>query len=143
MTERKLKLTDAIVARAVLPEGKSEIVLWDTEVTGFGLRLRPAGRSYIVSYRPAGAGRSANMKRVKLGTPETIKTATEARRLARAALGKVAAGGDPAVERAEQKRRAKARVADLLDRYEADLERRNYVARKMVITWWTMLQEAA
>jgi hypothetical protein len=41
---------------------------------------------------------------VKLGTPETIKTAAEARKRARAALGTVAAGGDPAADRAELKR---------------------------------------
>ncbi|WHO77468.1 tyrosine-type recombinase/integrase [Rhizobium leguminosarum] len=131
--ENKIKLTDAVVARAALPEGKSELMVWDSEVTGFGLRLRGNTRSYIVAYRPAGQGRAADMKRVKLGTPETIKTAAEARKLAFAMLGKVAAGGDPAKDRAEEKRRQKARVGDLLDRYEEDLIRRNYVARKMVM----------
>ncbi|CDX62887.1 conserved hypothetical protein [Mesorhizobium plurifarium] len=130
----KTKLTDAVVARAELPPGKSEAVIWDTEVTGFGLRLRAGVRTYIVSYRPAGQGRAANSKRIKLGTPETIKTAADARKLAFATLGKVAAGGDPAKDRAEEKRRDKARVSMLLDRYEADLKRRNYVAHKMVMS---------
>lgn len=96
MTTSKVKLTDAFIARATVPAGKTETVIWDAEVTGFGLRLRGDAKTYVVSYRPSGAGRSANMKRVKLGTPETIKTATEARKLARALLGKVASGGDPA-----------------------------------------------
>lgn len=130
----KAKLTDAVVARAALPGGKREGVIWDTEVTGFGLRLRGATKTYVVSYRPAGAGRSATMRRLKLGTPDTIPTASEARRIARTALGKVAAGADPAAERAEAKRRAKARICDLLDRYEADLQRRRYVARAMVVS---------
>ncbi|MDB5511360.1 MAG: hypothetical protein JWR08_843, partial [Enterovirga sp.] len=34
----KLKLTDAVVNRASLPAGKTEAVIWDAEVTGFGLR---------------------------------------------------------------------------------------------------------
>lgn len=129
----KVKLTDAVVSRAELPEGKAEHMVWDTDVSGFGLRLRGETKSYIIAYRPAGQGRSANMKRVKIGSPETIKTAAEARKIAFAMLGKVAAGGDPAKDRAEEKRRAKSRVADLLDRYEEDLERRNYVAKGMVM----------
>ena len=133
MSSNKLKLTDSIVAQAALPEGKAEAVLWDAEVTGFGLRIRPGGRTWIVAYRPAGAGRSANMKRLKLGTPGTIATAADARKLAKVVLGKVAAGADPAAERAEQKRREKARVADLLERYDRELERRQYVNRSVVI----------
>ncbi|MCO5139944.1 MULTISPECIES: integrase family protein [unclassified Shinella] len=131
--QNKVKLTDAVVARAALPEGKSEFMVWDTEVTGFGLRIRGNARSYVIAYRPAGLGRAADMKRVKIGTPQTIKTAAEARKLAFAMLGKVAGGGDPAKDRAEEKRREKARISDLLDRYEEDLRRRNYVARAMVM----------
>lgn len=131
---QKLKLTDAVVRRAELPQGRTEAVIWDTEVAGFGLRLRGTAKTYIVCYRPAGAGRSANTKRFKIGTPETIKTATEARRLAFAVLGRVAAGGDPARDRREERRKSKSRVGDLLDAYEKALERRHYVMRKMVMS---------
>lgn len=131
---RKLKLTDAVVRRATLPQDRVEAVIWDTEVAGFGLRLRGTAKTYIVCYRPAGAGRSANTKRYKIGTPETIKTATEARRLAFAVLGRVAAGGDPAKDRREERRKSKSRVGDLLDAYEKALERRHYVMRKMVMS---------
>ncbi|MGO4336029.1 tyrosine-type recombinase/integrase [Labrys sp. KB_33_2] len=122
-----MKLTDAVVKAAALPLNQSELTIWDSEVTGFGLRLRAGGRTYILAYRPAGAGRSATTRRLRLGTPETIKTATEARTLARAALGRVASGGDPHAERQEHKRREKARIADLLDRYKASLVKRRYV----------------
>ena len=115
----KIKLTDAIVANAQLPEGSREAVLWDSDVTGFGLRVRSGSKTWIVFYRPAGMGRATTAKRFKLGTPETIGTATEARRLARDVLGRVARGEDPATERAERKRAAKARVRDLLNEYEA------------------------
>lgn len=132
MPEKK-RLTDAVVKAVELPPGKSEAVLWDSEVTGFGLRLRPQSKSYILSYRPAGAGRASNMKRLKLGTPATIASAAEARKLARVALGRILSGADPAAERAEQKRRLKSRVSDLLERYDGDLERRGYVNRRTVI----------
>jgi hypothetical protein len=47
------------------------------------------------------------MRRLEIGTPATIATVKEARRHALAALGKVAAGGDPAVERRAELRRAR------------------------------------
>ncbi|MBL8577762.1 MAG: integrase family protein [Mesorhizobium sp.] len=133
MPQSRVKLTDAAVERAALPDGKTEAVFWDSDVTGFGLRLRGGAKTFILFYRPAGAGRSAAMKRVRIGTPSTIKTA-EARKVALGLLGKVAGGGDPAKDRAEQKRRDKATVSDLLDAYEKDLKRRKYVAWTMVMS---------
>lgn len=130
----RVRLTDARVEGASLPEGKKEIVVWDSDVRGFGLRVREKSKSYIVMYRPQGAGRVANSKRLKIGTPETIASVREARTLARAALGKVAAGSDPVEERREEKRRAAASVAAMLDRYDAHLARREYVTRKDVLS---------
>lgn len=125
----KVRLTDAFAAKATLPPGKRDHVYWDDDVTGFGLRVRSASRTYIVFYRPAGAGRSTAAKRFKIGTP-SILTATQARQLAKTTLGLVAAGRDPAKERAEEKRRARSTLADLLDRYELDLSDREYVDLK-------------
>ena len=133
MSPAKIKLTDAVVAKSILPEGRNEVVLWDTEVAGFGLRLRAASRTWIVFYRPAGAGRSAAPKRFKLGTPSTIPTASDARRLARDMLGRVARGEDPAAERAEQKRAAKSRVSELLDDYEAYQKARGRMNHRSVV----------
>jgi integrase len=115
----KIKLTDSVVAGAAVAEGQAERVIWDSEVTGFGLRVRAQSKTWIVFYRPAGMGRSTPPKRFKLGTPETISTATEARRQARDVLGRVARGEDPAAERSERRRAAKARVRDLINAYEA------------------------
>jgi integrase len=129
----KQKLTDAAVQRAALPAGQSDLVIWDTEVTGFGLRVRASSKSFILAYRPRGAGRAGNTKRLKLGSPETVKVA-EARSLARVELGKVASGVDPQQERAKGKERQTFVLSALLDRYEADLERRGYVNRKVVMS---------
>lgn len=130
---QKSKLTDAIVARATLGPDETDVIVWDTEVSGFGLRLRPQGKSYVVVYRPAGAGRTANRKRMKLGTPATIATASEARKLALATLGRIAAGADPLADRRRARVADRAKVSDLLDRYERDLERRQYVNSKVVV----------
>lgn len=129
---QKLKLTDALVQRATLRDGQSDQVIWDTEVTGFGLRIRAASKSFLLAYRPRGEGRAANMKRLKIGAADAMKVA-EARSLARIELGKVASGLDPQAERAKKRARETFILSALLDRYEADLERRRYVNRKVVL----------
>ena len=134
MEPNKIKLTDPLVRDAALPAGKKEAVIWDTEVTGFGLRMRGASKSFVVVYRPAGQGRAATMRRLKIGTPASIATVKEARRLALAALGKVAAGGDPAVERRAERKAVENSVEKLLERYEAHLALRQYVARNAVLS---------
>jgi Arm DNA-binding domain len=79
--------------------GSAEVILWDTEVKGFGVRVRNGGgKSYILHYR-VGGGRAAALRKLTIGkhgspwTPETARA--EARRL----LGEVAAGHDPATTR--------------------------------------------
>lgn len=134
MTPVKVKLTDAVVKNAVLPPGKKEAVIWDLEVIGFGLRLRQGAKTYIVMYRPAGAGRSLPARRYRIGTPGNIETAAEARKHARVVLGKVAAGMDPAAERAELKRRERAKIDQLLNDYDLDLTKRKYVDRAGTIS---------
>ncbi|AUQ59749.1 putative phage integrase, catalytic core [Phaeobacter inhibens] len=130
----RTRLTDTVVKSASLPAGKKEAVVWDADVRGFGLRIRERGKSYIIMYRPQGAGRNVNSKRLKIGTPETISSVREARKIARAELGKVASGGDPSADRKEASRRSAGTVAAVLDRYEAHLERRQYVTRKDVLS---------
>ena len=85
---------------ALKPTAKAWIA-WDDKLTGFGVRVYPSGRkSYIVNYRAGDGGRKAPNKRVMLGRCDRI-SADRARRMAHQVLGNVAAGGDPANERAE------------------------------------------
>ncbi len=130
----KTRLTDPKVRDAKLTQGKAEEVIWDTEVTGFGLRLRGASKSFVVVYRPPGMGRDASPKRLKLGTPETIPNVKEARRLAKETLGKVAGGADPVAERAEKRAKSTARMTDLLDRYDKYMQRRGHVNRTTILS---------
>src|SRR6266536_526921 len=77
-----------------------EFTVWDNDLTGFGLRIRPSGaKSYVVVYR-AGTGRTAPVRKVTLGAVGKL-TPDEARGLARKVLGSVAHGKDPAVDRAQ------------------------------------------
>ncbi len=73
--------------------------LWDTDVTGFGLKVTPNGRKiYVFQYRVPGLGRKATPKRITLGRHGEL-TPGQARKLAADHLLAVKAGGDPARDR--------------------------------------------
>ncbi len=95
----------------------AEYVAWDSDVTGFGVRVRASGaKTYIVQYR-AGAGRKAPTRKLTLG-PIGKLTAEEARTLAKKAVGAVAHGHDPAGTRADE--RAALTVSELIDVFLTD-----------------------
>ena len=95
----KLTLTKRTVD-ALEPEDKPWIA-WDDKLTGFGVRVHPTGaKAFVVNYRAGNGGRKAPNKRVVVGRAGRV-TPDQARRLAQELLGRVAAGDDPAVERAE------------------------------------------
>ena len=76
-------------------------IAWDDRLTGFGVRIHPAGtKTFIVNYRAGDGGRKAPNKRVSIGRFGAV-TAEQARRQAHEILGKAAGGGDPAEERAQ------------------------------------------
>ena len=86
---RKSKLTKRTVD-AAKPESK-EFVLWDAEITGFGLRVQPTGRKvYLLKYRPKGG----TQVKLNIGVHGDI-TADQARKIAGEWHGEVASGGDP------------------------------------------------
>jgi integrase len=91
-----MKLTKRTID-AIRPDPHHERFVWDDEVRGFGLRLKPSGlRSFIVQYRNS-SGVSRRLTLGKFG----ILTADEARKLAKITLANVEKGADPAKERAE------------------------------------------
>jgi integrase len=68
--------------------------LWDYELSGFGLKVTPAGRKvYLVQYRLG--GRKGRVRRVTIGVHGRI-TPEQARVEAKRLLGQVASGDDPA-----------------------------------------------
>lgn len=100
-----------------LKSKNSEFTLWDSAVTGFGVRVRPTGaKSYVVVYR-AGAGRGVPVRRYTIAAVGKI-TPESARSRAKAILGAVAHGHDPANQKNTE--RDTPTVAELSDRFLAD-----------------------
>ena len=99
MANVRLTLTKRSV-EGLLPSAGPWIA-WDDKLTGFGIRIQPSGtKSFLVNYRANGGGRYSPNRRLVIGRYGRI-TAEQARRKAQALLGRVAAGEDPAVERAQ------------------------------------------
>jgi integrase len=111
-----LKLDARAVSGLALARGKDEEFCWDTELEGYGLRLRRRGdgslrRSWVAQYRANG-----HTRRVDLGTIEKV-TPAQAREAARKVLAKVALGHDPQAEKEAKRRQAAHTVHSTIDVY--------------------------
>ena len=118
--KRTARIKVAVAGNTVdaLDPAASSYIAWDDTLTGFGVRVLPSGtKSYILNYRPGG-GRKAPNRRIVLGRCERIGP-DEARRMAMAMLARIAAGEDPAAERAHA--RAMRAVPTLREALEAYL----------------------
>jgi Arm DNA-binding domain len=76
--------------------GSADVFAWDSELPGFGIRVKPSGAtSFMIQYRNKnGRSRRLTFGRYGVLTPE------EARQQARGLLADVSGGGDPAENRA-------------------------------------------
>lgn len=104
------KITKKIVD-AIKPDASKPVVIWDSELRGFGVRVMPSGvGSYILFYRTI-EGRQRKMTLGRVGT----LTTEQARNLAREKLAEAMTGGDPAAQR--QEIRHSMTIAELCDEY--------------------------
>jgi integrase len=117
-----MRLTQRRIETLECPRGRRDMMVFDDEQSGLGVRVTAGGgKSFLVQYRHAGGKR-----RVPLGSCSAISLAS-AREAARAVLGDVAKGRDPAAERKQAAQQAKARadrealtLGVLIDQWEAD-----------------------
>jgi integrase len=117
------QLTAKNVAELTLPAGKNDVIFFDTELAGFGYRLRAGAggktlRSWVTQYRRAGASR-----RLVLGSAGVL-SAEQARAAAKKVLAKVALGEDPQADRADRRGKDRLSLKPLIDEYLAAKERR-------------------
>lgn len=107
-----MRLTKPALTRLSLPSDKSELIIFDDGLPGFGVRLRQGGkRTWIVQYR---TGRK--QRRITLGSVEVLDP-DEARRHARETLAKVQLGSDPQVEKSDARARAVVTLGSVSERY--------------------------
>jgi integrase len=106
------RLTKRIV-EGVLP-ATYDVVIWDAELKGFGLKVTPAGRRVYFLYYRTGSGQQ---RRPTIGTHGEV-TAEEARQIAKRWLAEIAFGRDVGGERSQSK--LDPHVVDLAARYLTD-----------------------
>ncbi|SRR6266446_2022147 len=91
------RITKRTVDAAVPDASRADRFLWDGEVKGFGLRVKPSGiKSYVLKYRIG-----SRTRRLTIGKHGSPWTPEEARRRASDLLRAVNDGRDPATEKAE------------------------------------------
>ncbi len=109
------KLTKKFVD-ALQHESDRDVFAWDTEVRGFGVRLKPSGtRTFLIQYRNG----ERRTRRFVLGQ-YGILTVELARDLAKKKLASVIDGSDPAAER--RAAREGMTVAEVCDWYLKEAE---------------------
>jgi len=107
--------------------------LWDSDLSGFGLKILPSGRkTYIVQYRMGGRG--GKTRRFTLGVHGSITT-DQARKEAKKTLGQISTGVDPMSSRDEaQNEKTVAEVMEvfLKEHVDAKLAPRTREAYHMI-----------
>ena len=107
-----MKLTKKKVENLPLP-GSGQRFVWDSDLRGFGLRLTPGGRAYIVQARINGVTR-----RISLGRHGVI-TLDKARKKAQKELSSMLDGKDPVVEKKREEAYSLT-LREITDKYLKD-----------------------
>jgi|JI10StandDraft_1071094.scaffolds.fasta_scaffold15843_5 integrase len=114
MTEKLTKrLIDSLTYNS---SGGQKYILWDTEISGFGIRVYPSGKkSFVLFYRQGGTQRLFTIGQYGNITLEV------ARELAKKKMGEVADGKDPLLNRRAEKKKhewtVKRAFSDFLKKY--------------------------
>jgi integrase len=116
MNEKRFRFSKSTVDGLAIPT-KAEVgtvgytIVWDTQVTCFGLQIRPSGRkTFILVYRNKGR----RVKRLTIGRYGRV-TVDQAREAAKHYNGVIALGGDPVADR--KRNRAAKTLDELLHLY--------------------------
>jgi len=106
------------------PDANQDVFVWDGELRGFGVRIKPTGvKTYLVQYRNA----DGRTRRLVLGKHNALPT-DQARSLARQKLAAVARGEDPSAQR--HAARAGMTVSEVCDWYLKEGRAGRLIGRK-------------
>lgn len=105
----------------------TDTTFWDTDLTGFGLRVLPTGiKTFVARAKVAG-----QLKKARIGSFPAISVAA-GRRQAREALDAIKRGHDPAQDKIERRRTIESgaiTIAALADRWMTEVVRPKRKAR--------------
>lgn len=107
-----MKLAQKTIDALAVPKGKSELIVFDDDLPGFGLRIRSGGaRTWIYQFKIG-----AQHRRMTLGSVAALSVA-QARKTAGELQAMVRLGRDPAYEKAEGQTRAAETMGAMLKSY--------------------------
>jgi integrase len=110
-----MKLTDRTVAALACPPGRKDILLFDADLKGFGVRVTAGGRRiWLQQYRVG-----AKVRRHPIGDWPNV-TAAAARKKAEQLRGKTRGGADPVAERRTARAAVLAAEAEVRARKAVD-----------------------
>jgi Arm DNA-binding domain len=120
-----VKLTQRMLGTLELPAGKNDVIYFDTDLPGFGVRIRSRGsRTFILQY-----GLGTRTRRHTLGKVTALSLA-QARKMASELYARVRLGHDVAREKDERRIRAAETVGAALESYlpykKANMRPRSY-----------------
>ena len=132
-----MRLTEKSIRDLVCPARiMTERTFFDSEVPGFGLRVRASGaKSWLCQYAVHGRTR-----KVTLGAPDVV-TVGAARQAAQKIMSAVRLGGDPAAEKAEAREHASNTVGTLIPAF-LDRQRKRLKPRSMIETTRHLMKHA-
>jgi integrase len=139
----KSNLNQQNISSMEIPAGKSELIVFDNTMPGFGLRIRagkPVHRTFIAQYKIG-----AKHRRMTLGNVAKV-TLDNARKEAKKVFGKVAIGEDPAnektVARADASNTLDAIITAYLEAKKAEFRDTSYKGSEYYLnTLWKPLHK--
>ncbi|MBN9603767.1 MAG: tyrosine-type recombinase/integrase [Afipia felis] len=106
-----MRLNRTVVKNLVLPKGLPYQIVWDDSLPGFGVKVNPNSKVWVVQYRADGKSR-----RETLGRTDTVSLET-AREAAKTALARVQLGANPHAERQEAQAQRSLTLRKVIERY--------------------------
>lgn len=108
----KVKLTKRVVENTA-PDSIQRIIIWDTEVTGFCIRVYPTGKkTYFLQYR----NKKRETHKIKIGVHGSITTELARQKAIELSLS-IGAGEDPSIKHKTVAENTGQSMQDLADKY--------------------------